>query len=320
MDDVDLLRTEIESGKQFKTALQGYDKKQVTETVTQLMIENAELTQQLEKARAENVNLKKQLRDLQREQAEYDQRERVSGHTGDLDLGGIRDSVKSELEGQYKSQIEELIRQLREAKAELAGAETRAVKAERALGGAESITVEAEEAIAQAEAKAAEAEEALADAENKAAEAEEALVVVQQALADAEARAAHAEAKAEAAEKKAAQAEAQAAENMAAQAGAEIPEPFLDGGNPKSAADLGSKVIVEKMKAQISKLNEEKRKKSLRIAELEDIVQQEKEDAEEKISTLSAINENMITVLQEKISELTEFTDEWKTSFSTTVL
>ena len=262
MDDVDLLRTEIESVKQFKTALQGYDKKQVTETVTQLTIENNDLKQQLEKVRAENRNLKKQLRDLQLEQAEWEEREAPVPVISEDDI----EVVRKEVENSYKAKLEDMAAQLYEAKMKLEDAEA---KTQRAL-------MEAQAAQAELEARAAQAEEEpeFYDDDQEYEEDPEIL------------------------------------------RGSRFEEPPA----AKPTSDLSSRVMVEELKAQLARLNEEKRKKSLRIAELEELLQQERDEVEGKISMVNAVNGNMIAMLQDKILELSEFTDDWKSSLSTSVI
>ena len=270
MDEVDILRTEIESGKQFKTVLQGFDKKEVTDTVTRLMVENAELEQQLEKVRTENKNLKKQLRDLQREYADYGERMPM----GEIPVSSAVniDAVREEVAQEYLAQIAELQIQLQRAQ------NTAAI----AMKKAADSQAEAENVRTQAAGLLAEAESALAQAENARAQAR---------LAE--------------------------DEREAARARAAVPVDISadDIDNAKASMDVSSRVIVDTLKSQIARLNDDKKQKNLRIAELEDLLQQEKEEMQEKLEMLNSINANMMAALQEKIEDLSEFTDEWAATY-----
>ena len=266
MEEVDILRAEIESGKQFKTVLQGFDKKEVTDTVTRLMVENAELEQELDKLRVENKNLKKQLRELQREYADYGERMPMGEIpvTPSIDIN----AVKKEVAQEYLALIADLEAKLQKAQ------KTATVAVKKAT-----------DSQAEAEKLKAQAAELLAQADS-------------------------AKAQARMAEEKLEAARAKSAEQASISA--------KDAETEKHSMDVSSRAIVDTLKSQIARLNEDKKQKNLRIAELEDMLQQEKEEIQEKIAIMNSINTNMMAALQDKIEDLSDFTDEWAETFKTT--
>ena len=256
MNEIDMLRTEIESGERFKTVFQGYDKKQVNDTVTQLSIENASLKEQLDQAKAENSKLKKQLRDLQRELAEAGANDdapssaaaaaAAAAATAEAQQAARLEAAK--LEERYKRELDNLKAQLRDAKAETANARTEAANANAAAAAAEA----------------------------------------------------------------AAAAAAAAPVTVTPVAVSEKPEISV------KARNDSSRFVVEDLKNEIARLTEEKRKRGLRITELEELIQQEKDTSARKIAMLNSINDNMSTILKEKLDELNDVAAEWKDAFATT--
>lgn len=256
MNEIDMLRTEIESGERFKTVFQGYDKKQVNDTVTQLSIENASLKEQLDQAKAENSKLKKQLRDLQRELAEAGANDdapssaaaaaAAAAATAEAQQAARLEAAK--LEERYKRELDNLKAQLRDAKAETANARTEAANANAAAAAAEA----------------------------------------------------------------AAAAAAAAPVTVTPVAVSEKPEISV------KARNDSSRFVVEDLKNEIARLTEEKRKRGLRITELEELIQQEKDTSARKIAMLNSINDNMSTILKEKLDELNDVAAEWKDAFAAT--
>ena len=262
MEEVDILRTEIESGKQFKTVLQGFDKKEVTDTVTRLMVENAELTQELDKVRKENKNLKKQLRDLQREYADYGERMPMGEIpvTPSVDVNAVREEVAQE----YLAQIAELEAKLQNAqKAGLIAMK----KASASQDEAKKVRAQAAEILAQAE-----------------------------------------------------RANAQLAEYEREGARAKAAEPVNISADDIEAAshsmDVSTRVIVDTLKAQIATLNADKKQRTQRISELEDLLQQEKDEMQAKLAVMNSINTNMMAAMKDKIEDLSDFTDKWANSYT----
>lgn len=259
MNEIDMLRTEIESGERFKTVFQGYDKKQVNDTVTQLSIENASLKEQLDQAKAENSKLKKQLRDLQRELAEAGANDdapssaaaaaAAAAATAEAQQAARLEAAK--LEERYKRELDLLKAQLRDAKAETANAKTEAANANAAAAAAEAAAAAAAAAAATP------------------------VTVTPVAVS-------------------------------------EKPEISV------KARNDSSRFVVEDLKNEIARLTEEKRKRGLRITELEELIQQEKDTSARKIAMLNSINDNMSTILKEKLDELNDVAAEWKDAFATT--
>lgn len=256
MNEIDMLRTEIESGERFKTVFQGYDKKQVNDTVTQLSIENASLKEQLDQAKAENSKLKKQLRDLQRELAEAGANDdapssaaaaAAAAATAEAQQAARLEAAK--LEERYKRELDLLKAQLRDAKAETANAKTEAANANAAAAAAEAAAAAAAAATP--------------------------VTVTPVAVS-------------------------------------EKPEISV------KARNDSSRFVVEDLKNEIARLTEEKRKRGLRITELEELIQQEKDTSARKIAMLNSINDNMSTILKEKLDELNDVAAEWKDAFATT--
>jgi len=234
MNELDMLRAEIESGERFKTTFQGYDKKQVSETVTQLVAENSDLSEQLDRAKAENNKLKKQLRDLQRELAELSQAESSASSQEE------NSAAATKLEAKYKAQLEELTAQLKEARQEAKAAKEAAAIAGRKLS--ESPAESGGEAVSEAATP------------------------------------------------------------------------------PRTRVEIGARYVVEDLKNEIARLNEEKRKRGLRIAELEELLQQEKDTTSGKLAMLTSLNDNMSALLQEKLDELNEVAAGWKDAFTSTAM
>lgn len=261
MNEIDMLRTEIESGERFKTVFQGYDKKQVNDTVTQLSIENASLKEQLDQAKAENSKLKKQLRDLQRELAEAGANDdapssaaaaaAAAAATAEAQQAARLEAAK--LEERYKKELDLLKAQLRDAKAETANAKTEAANANAAAAAAEAAAAAAAAAAATATP----------------------VTVTPVAVS-------------------------------------EKPEISV------KARNDSSRFVVEDLKNEIARLTEEKRKRGLRITELEELIQQEKDTSARKIAMLNSINDNMSTILKEKLDELNDVAAEWKDAFAAT--
>ena len=257
MNEIDMLRTEIESGERFKTVFQGYDKKQVNDTVTQLSIENASLKEQLDQAKAENSKLKKQLRDLQRELAEAGANDdapssaaaaaATAAATAEAQQAARLEAAK--LEERYKKELDNLKAQLRDAKAETANARTEAANANAAAAAAEAAA---------------------------AAAAATPVTVTPVAVS-------------------------------------EKPEISV-----KARNDMSSRFVVEDLKNEVARLTEEKRKRGLRITELEELIQQEKDTSARKIAMLTSLNDNMSTILKEKLDELNDVATEWKDAFTAT--
>lgn len=257
MNEIDMLRTEIESGERFKTVFQGYDKKQVNDTVTQLSIENASLKEQLDQAKAENSKLKKQLRDLQRELAEAGANDdapssaaaaaAAAAATAEAQQAARLEAAK--LEERYKRELDNLKAQLRDAKAETANAKTEAANANAAAAAAEAAAAAAAAATP--------------------------VTVTPVAVS-------------------------------------EKPEISV------KARNDSSRFVVEDLKNEIARLTEEKRKRGLRITELEELIQQEKDTSARKIAMLNSINDNMSTILKEKLDELNDVAAEWKDAFAAT--
>ena len=249
MEEVDILRTEIESGKQFKTVLQGFDKKEVTDTVTRLMVENAELSDELDRVRLENKNLKKQLRDMQLEYADYGERMPMGEvpTTPSVDIDAVREEVAQE----YQAQITDLEIKLQKA-------QKAAVIAMKKASDSQAEAKKAREQSAEMMSQADSAWASGADSVNFSVE---------------------------------------------------------DIESAKHSMDVNSRVIVDTLKAQIEMLNVDKKQKNLRIAELEDMLQQEKDEMQAKLAYMNSINTNMMAALQEKIEDLSEFTDEWAESY-----
>ncbi|MCQ2405983.1 MAG: hypothetical protein MJ067_02055 [Oscillospiraceae bacterium] len=309
MNELDNLRNEVESVESFKTVFQGYDKKRVNEVFSELTSSNRELEQRNEELLSENESLKKRLRELQKELADREKND-AEAQSSTEELSGLRLAEK-----ELNEKIATLEKQLLDARDTIEAAEQ--------LSRIESSEKEA------LKKQAEESEREIASLKKQLLEAPRAadIEAMKQKLSAAEAAAAEAVKNAEASGSGYSEELRILKEQLSkapdpdefSELQAELEKLRKENAGAKSRAEIdAAKSMLDDLKSEISRLNEEKRKKSLRIAELEDLLQEEKDISANKIIMLTSLNRKMSELLDEKLKEVSEIAVSWRETFDAT--